>query len=94
MSETTSNLTFTKTVSVNRFKAINSINKIDIVKNPKTDKLFFVCPEDNEIRGTIASTVDYSKDLMISTMVDTETGSSFFMLHNAGNSSANVIQTL
>ena len=94
MSDTTNNLTFTKSVSVNRFKAINGISKLNIVKSPKTGKFFFVCPEDSSIRGTISTTIDYNKDLMISDVVNTEDGTSFLMLHNDGNSSANVIQTL
>ena len=94
MSEVTNNLKFTKSVSLNRFKAVQGITKINIVKNPKTDKTFFTCPEDSDIRGTIASSTDFSKEIMVSTMVDSETGNSFLMLHNPGNSSANVIQTL
>ncbi len=94
MAEVTNNLKFTKSVSLNRFKALMGINKINVVKNPHTDKVFFTSPEDSEIRGTIANTIDYSKELMVSTMVDSETGSTFLMLHNAGNSSANVLQTL
>ena len=91
---TTNNLTFTKTMSVSRFKSVNGISKINVIKNPKTEKLFFSCPDDSSISGKVANELDYSKDLSVSECVSTEDGSVFYMLHNAGDTSANVQQTL
>lgn len=94
MATTANTAKFTKTVSISRFKQLMGINKINIVKNPNTGKVFFTSPDDSDIRGTVAIEIDYTKDLMISTLVNEEDGVTFYMLHNAGNNTANVLQTL
>ena len=94
MATTANKATFTKTVSIDRFKQLRGINKINIVRNPNTSKVFFVSPDDSDIRGTVATTIDYTKDLMVSTLVNEEDGNTFYMLHNVGNNNTNVLQTL
>lgn len=87
-------LTYIESVSLNRFKTINGISKINIVKNPKTDKIFFTCPEDSKFSGKVSKVIDYAQPLMVSTCMDKETGAQFYMLHNQADSSANVLQAL
>ena len=86
-------LSFIRTVSIDRFKAINGVSKISIIKG-KEDKKFFSCPEDSELRGAISHTTDFSKPVVISTVVSTEDGSQFLLMHNQANNDANTIATL
>lgn len=86
-------LSFIRTVSVNRFKTLNGVEKINIIKG-KEDKKFFSCPEDSALRGAVSSTTDFSKPIVISTVVSTEDGAEFYLMHNQANNDANVAATL
>lgn len=87
-------LNFNVTMSVDRFKSVNNINSIDVVKNPNTGKLFFTCPQDSSISGKIAKEIDFNGDLAISQCTGTEAGEEFYMLHNHVQLTDNVQHTL
>ena len=74
---TQSSLSFNNTYSVQDFKAFNHDNKIDVVKNPNTGKLFFQC---GSIRGAVASEIDFHKEVKISEVEGNE--GAFFLMHN------------
>lgn len=82
-------LSFSNPRTISQFRADNNISKIDIVKNPKTDKIFF-----SYVGGSGAVSTKWVKSevSIVSTVTDTETGVTFLMLHNEGVS--NVIDSL
>jgi hypothetical protein len=84
----TPQLTFVSTQSISQFKSLQMIDKLDIVKNPKTDKLFIAWAGGT---GAVAAKYDSSKPKVISLMQDAE-GTQFFMLHNEQTS--NVVESL
>ena len=81
-------LTFLKTLSIADFKASNNNNAIEIIKSPKTGKLFFTC---GQTTGPVAG--DYKESPCVS-LVHGEEGedSAFWMLHK--KSSTNTVDTL
>ena len=81
-------LKFISTQSISQFKNLQKVDKIDIVKNPKTDKLFLSWAGGT---GAVAAKYDSSKPKVISLMQDNE-GTQFFMLHNEQTS--NVVESL
>jgi hypothetical protein len=85
---TTTQLTFVSTQSIAQFKALQLTDKIDIVKNPKTGKLFLSW---NGGTGAVAAKYNSGKPKIISLMQDAE-GVQFFMLHNEQTS--NVVESL
>lgn len=87
-------LNFTNTVSIARFKAVNTVSAISIIKNPATDKKFFTCPDDSSLSGKIAEEIDLNLPLYISDCTNPDTGETFRMLHNRADNSANVVATL
>jgi hypothetical protein len=82
-------LVFSNSKTIGQFKADNNVSKIDIVKNPKTEKIFFSYVGGS---GAVSSKWVRSEVSIISTVSDRETGETFLMLHNEGVS--NVIDTL
>ncbi len=78
-------LTFLKTLSIADFKASNNNNAIEIIKSPKTDKLFFTC---GQVTGAVST--DYKESPCVS-LVEGETGE-FWLLHK--KSSGNTVDTL
>lgn len=84
-------LTFVATYDVAEFKAMYGVEKISIVKNPTTGKLFFDC---NSSKGRISGAVsaDYAENTKIS-LVKGDANEEFFLIHK-GNSSENTIDTL
>ena len=87
-------LKFNNTVSIARFKAVNGISTINVIKNPHTEKRFFTCPDDSKLSGKIAEKVNFTEPLFISECADTESGDLFLMLHNRADNTANVVATL
>jgi hypothetical protein len=81
------NLKFTQQFTVAEFKSMQKDTKIDIVKNPHTDKIFFVC---GNIKGKV-SKKGYSKPV-ISLCTDETNGETFYMLHS--QSDTNVVDSL
>lgn len=84
------NLTFRKSFSVENFKANQGADKIDIVKSPKTGKLFMAWTgKDGENhRGAVSAKGIPSKP-EISEVVDQD-GMVFFLLHEH-QESANIV---
>jgi hypothetical protein len=82
---TTNTLKFSDTLSVAKFKAINGISKLNLIKSPISGKRFFNSPDDSKIGGKVSEAIDMSQELFISTCTDETTGDSFNMLHNTSN---------
>lgn len=82
-------LTFVKSQSIAQFKSEKMIEKIDIKKNPTTNKLFLSFAGNT---GAVALSYDSSKPKLISLVRDAE-GVEFYMLHNEGNG-AETVETL
>lgn len=81
-------LVFLKTLSIADFKASNNNNAIEIIKSPKTDKLFFTC---GQTSGPVSA--DYKENPCVSLVHGTEgKDSAFWMLHK--KASANTVDTL
>ena len=85
---TENNLTFVSTSTLAEFKAAKSVSSLDIVKNPKTEKIFFSC---SSTSGAVSSKWTSKEPSMIS-VVKGEDSVEFFMLHN--KASVNVIETI
>ena len=83
-------LIFGESFSISEFKTkfASADTKIDIVKNPKTDKIFFVC---GKVTGRV-SNKGYSNNPVITLTTDPETGEIAYMLHNKAMD--NVIDSL
>ena len=84
-------LQFMQTFTVSAFKMQNNITAINIIENPKTNKQFFVSPDNSTISGKIAA--GWKKDPAISYCKDSVTNDEFFMLHKRGVQ-ANVLETI
>lgn len=73
-------LIFVSSQSIEQFKQSNLIDKIDVKRNPKTEKLFFTYVGGI---GAVAKSFDNSKPKLISVVKDSQ-GVEFKMLHNEG----------
>jgi len=78
-------LKFLETTSLAKFKDLLDITQIDVIKNPKTGKLFFVASDDNSVSGKISETFDSTASVSVSKCQDAE-GEEFYMLHNTAES--------
>ena len=76
-------LIFHETMTVEQFKAAQRVNKIQVKKNPKTNKLFFTFGSKT---GAVA-VKGIPAHPMISE-VETPDGSSFYLLHEEGTGGA------
>lgn len=79
-------LTFHKTLTINDFKALNNNNGIDIIKNPKTEKLFFSCGH-----TTGAVSADYA-EAPCASLVSGEDNVEFWLIHK--KATTNVVASL
>lgn len=78
---------FLTTYELSEFKELKGAGpRIEVVRNPKTDKLFFSC---GRLAGAVSSK-GYSDYPVISHV--SANGDEFFILHNKGMS-ANVVDT-
>ena len=75
---TINSLTFVSSQSIPQFKAAKLAERIDVKRNPKTNKLFFTYPGGV---GAVAVSFDMQKPALISLVRDAE-GTEFSMLHN------------
>lgn len=82
-------LTFVSSQSIAQFKSSKMIDKIDVKKNPSTNKLFLSFAGNT---GAVALSYDSNKPKLISLVRDAE-GVEFYMLHNEGTG-AETIETL
>lgn len=87
-------LNFNNTVSIARFKTINGISTINVIKNPHTEKRFFTCPEDSKLSGKIAEKINFTEPLFVSECSDPDSGETFMLLHNRTDNTANIVATL
>jgi len=78
-------LKFRKQFTIADFKSANNGNKIEIIKNPKTSKVFFVC---GSVNGKV-SKKGYAEPVISECTDGTET---FYMLHS--KNTANILDTL
>lgn len=82
-------LTFLESHTIGQFKELAKVESIDIIKNPKTEKLFFAA---GNITGAVAKS-GYSEQPTISKVQDNESDEpAFWMLHN--KSSNNTVDSL
>jgi hypothetical protein len=74
--------TFTKTQSINKFANANGLSSIEILKNPKTGKLFGAT--DTGITLRIANDIKELSDELVVSWFTPEDGEASWMLHRAG----------
>lgn len=79
------NLTFNETLTIEQFKAIQNVDKLDVKRSPK-DKLFFTY---GAKIGAVAS-AGIPKHPMISNVTGSN-GENFWLLHEEGNGGAPVL---
>lgn len=80
-------LTFGEQLQISQFKAKYNVTTIDIVKSPKTDKLFFVA---GNVRGAVSA--NYKEDPIMSSVTTPDNAESFWLLHK--KDSNNTVYTL
>ena len=73
------NLTFNETLTVEQFKAEKMVSRIDVKKNPKTNKLFFTYGSKT---GAVAIK-GVPEHPMLSNVTGSD-GASFWLLHEEG----------
>lgn len=83
------NLQFNETLTVEQFKAKHNVTRLDIKRNPHTDKLFFSFGAQV---GAVSSKGIPQKPML--SHVTTEEGDSFWMLHEEGTGGAPTIASL
>ena len=85
-------LKFLSTVTAEEFKAQQGIDRLDIFRNEKTGKSFIAWGND---RGAVYAKypVEPLKEPMVSE-VESETGETFFLLHNRGEANATKMASL
>lgn len=80
--------TFTKSQSINSFASANGLTKIDILKNPKTGKLFG--STNTGITFRIAENVTSLSDDLVVSWFSPADGEASYMLHKAGQGAETV----
>jgi hypothetical protein len=86
-----SKLNFLRKLSLREFSAETKATSLNVVKNPKTGKIFF-STNIAGISGKVSNKYDANKDSVLSECSDDE-GEVFWMLHNPGEA-VNVVATL
>jgi hypothetical protein len=82
------NLTYLATMTTTTFKNSRAIERIDVIKSPKTEKIFMADEVGNAI-GAVATTIDFKSELVVSEVCGKEEGDKpFFLLHNKRGSDA------
>jgi hypothetical protein len=80
--------TFSKTQSINKFASVNGLSSIEILKNPKTGKLF--ATTDTGITFRIANDITKLSDDLVVSWFSPEDGEASWMLHKAGQGAEKV----
>lgn len=80
------NLIFNETLTVEQFKNVMKVSRIDVKQNPKTNKLFFTY---GAKIGAVASK-GIPQHPMLSNVTGSD-GSTFWLLHEEGQGSAPVL---
>ena len=83
------NLTYNQTWTVEQFKDLHKDSELNVIKNPNTGKLFFICGDVKN--GAVSKNVAESSTPVVSEVSDKTTGEVFFMLH--ARSKSNVVMT-
>ena len=85
-------LAFVATYTVAEFKELFKVSKIEIIKNPTTEKLFFTAntAEGVQMRGAVSA--GYKEDTRISKVM-MEDNTEMYLIHK-GNSDENTVDTL
>ena len=89
-------LTFITTWSPAEFKRKMNVSSLNIIRNPKTDLLFFQAPDNSDVKGAVSRTWAPGDDTVISEVCPkegAEAGVMFYMLHTKRESN-NVLATL
>jgi hypothetical protein len=85
-------LTFIATLSLDEFKELKRVTAIEIRQNPKTRKRFFIYGVETGAVSSRYHQGDQANDVI--SLVETEKGESFFLLHNREDGSLRQIATL
>lgn len=80
-------LSFVSSQTLAEFKMSHNVSKVDIVKNPKTSKIFFKC---STVSGAVSNKWTSAQPSVISIVRDNDI--EFFMLHN--EATVNVLETI
>ena len=83
---------FENTMSIMQYAQEQGLTGIDLIKNPKTGKLFGKDSKGNTYRVSNKIT-ELTMDLSVSTFTP-EDGDTSLMIHPTGSNSANVVSTL
>jgi len=87
------NLKFLETFTVDEFKTLKSVGKIEVLKNGHTGKSFMAFGKET---GKVSNKV-LSGELtkpMVSKVCSIDTGETFYMLHQKGEGGATLLGTL
>ena len=84
-------LTFIMTMTLEEFKEAKKIDSIEIKQNPNTGKLYFVYGVET---GAVSSRYDERNGIAVISLVETEKGEDFFLLHNKDVGSRPRVKTL
>ena len=86
-------LKFIETLSVQEFKSLQGVEKIEIKQNPRTGKCFFVYGIET---GSVSEKFNRGElsDPVISKVVSPEDGDMFYMLHQRGEGGAPTLAVL
>ena len=85
-------LNFKQTLTVSQFKTECGTASIDIVRNPKTDKLFASDDAGNSIAAVSEKAID-AAELVVS-LVAGDNGEEFYLIHPKGSAGNNVERSL
>jgi len=81
---------FGKKLSVSAFKAMHSTDRLDIITNPKTSKLFIATAEGITV-GAVSKNYNKAEPKEFVELIMEDTGETIWCLHNP--SSANVVES-
>lgn len=74
---------FGKRFTVSEFKELTHSTRIDVKVNPHTEKRF-ITNEASKVLGACSSKCDLKGDIVISEVINDETGAMLFVMHNPG----------
>jgi len=87
-----SNLVFGQKYTVDQFKELINTNKLIVINNPKTDKLFMV-DEVGNVHGAVSK--NYKENPVVSQVwIEGQDDNTFYLLHKLSSSENNVEDTL
>ena len=85
-------LTFITTMSLDDFKEIKKVQTIEVKENPKTRKLFFVYGVDTGAVSSKYRQGNPENDAI--SLVETDKGDTFFVLHNLDDGTKKKVATI